>query len=270
MISNTNRLGRFTSSKIHVLLNYGSRQMTDEELVEFKKQNPKSQKKTIEDGFGSGALTYIRQRRAERSLGRSIDTNFYNQAMCWGKFCEAYLYWKDGLLGFEYSLVSKESILHPDYPYWAGSPDLKKKECGSEIKCYYPENFYNYSSMLIMEDFEKFKKDFKEEYWQIVSNACILGFDRGEAIAFMPTETQLIEMRHLIENTNFIEKNMQDDQWKYRFIYEKPIEELPYIPDGIEYPNLVKWEFEIPEEDKELLTKRVIEAEELLVSGTLI
>jgi hypothetical protein len=45
---------------------------------------------------------------------------------------------------------------------------------------------------------------------------------------------------------------------------------LPYIPDGIEYPNLVKWEFEIPEEDKELLTKRVIEAEELLVSGTLI
>ena len=47
MISNTNRLGRFTSSKIHVLLNYGSRQMTDEELVEFKKQNTKNKKKEV-------------------------------------------------------------------------------------------------------------------------------------------------------------------------------------------------------------------------------
>lgn len=270
MISNVNRIGRFTSSKIHVLLGTGSRPMTEEELKNHKLENPKSQKKNIDDGFSAGALTYIKQRRAERSLGRSIDTNFYNQAMSWGKFCEAYLYWKEGLLGFEYSLTSQESMLHPEYPFWAGSPDLKKKDCGSEIKCYYPENFYNYSSVLILEDLEKLKKDFKEEYWQIVSNACIMGFDKGEAIAFMPTESQLIEMRRLIEYTDFIEKKMNDDQWKYRFIYEKPIEELPYIPDGIEYPNLVKFEFEIPKEDKELLTKRVIEAEEYLISGKLI
>lgn len=270
MISNKNRLGRFTSSKVSTLLVWGSRPMTDEELSQFKKENPKSQKRNIDDGFGAGALTYIRQRRAERSLGRSIDTNFYNQSMCWGKFCEAYLYWKEGLLGFEYSLVSQETLLHPDYPFWGGSPDLTKKDCGSEIKCYYPENFYNYSSMLLMEDLDKFKKEFKEEYWQIISNACILGYDKGEAIAYMPTEEQLLDMRNLIENTDFIEKNMKDDAWKYRFIYEKPMEELPYIPNGIEYPNLIKFEFEIPKEDKELLTKRVIEAEELLVSGKLI
>ena len=32
MISNVNRIGRFTSSKIHVLLGTGSRPMTEEEL----------------------------------------------------------------------------------------------------------------------------------------------------------------------------------------------------------------------------------------------
>lgn len=267
MINNANRIGRLTSSKISVLTVMGSREMTDEELEAHKKENPKSRKKNIESGFGAGAITYIRQRRAERSLGRSIDTAFYSQAMSWGKFCEAYLFWKKGLIGLEYSLVSQDTVIHPEYPFWSGSPDLVTKMKLAEIKCYYPENFYYYSSVLISEDLVALKKDFREEYWQIISNACILKKERGEAIAFMPTEEQLIEMRQLVEETDFVEKQMKDDPWKYRFIAEKPMYELPYIPAGIEYPSLVKFEFEIPKEDKEFLTQRVIEAEALLVSG---
>lgn len=267
MISNVNRIGRFTSSKIHVLMTYGNRPMTEEELKAHKLENPKSQKRNIEDGFGAGALTYIKQRRAERSLVRSIDTNFYNQSMAWGKCMEAYLYWEKGLLGFEYSLTSQETLLHPEYNFFSGSPDLITEHFGSEIKCYYPENFYNYSSCLLMKDVDLLKKEFKEEFWQIVANSCILEKEYGEAIAFMPTESQLIEVRRLIEETDFIEKYVKDDQWKYRFIYEKPIEELPYIPNSSQYPSLVKFKFKIPQEDKDLLIKRILEAEELCVSG---
>lgn len=267
MISNVNRIGRFTSSKIHVLLGTGSRPMTEEELKAHKLENPKSQKRNIDDGFSAGALTYIKQRRAERSLGRSIDTNFYNQAMSWGKCMEAYLFWKKGLLGFEYSLASKETILHPKYNFFAGSPDLITEQFGAEIKCYYPENFYNYSSCLLMEDINLLKDEFKQEYWQIVANSCILEKEYGEAIAFMPTESQLIEVREILESTDFIEKYIKDDQWKYRFIYEKPIEELPFISNKSAYPSLVKFMFKIPQDDKDLLIKRITEAEELCVSS---
>lgn len=245
MIASENRLGRFTSSKVYKLLSTGKGKY----------------------GFGDGALTYINQRKAERTLGRSVDTGAYNQTMAWGKVCEAYLCWKKELLGLEYSLVSQSTTIHTKYNFWSGSPDLITDKKISEIKCYYPENFYNYSKVLFTENLTDFRKDFKEEYYQIVSNAIIFNKSRGEAIAFIPTETQLIDLRDLIENKDFLSEIMGipiNKQWQYRFIYEKELYELPYIPDSIEYPNLVKFEFEIPIEDIILLTKAVLNAEKLL------
>jgi hypothetical protein len=215
-------------------------------------------------GFGAPAITYIEEKRAERFLGRSIDVAAYSQSMAWGKACEGYLFWKEGLLGLEYSLTSKETDVHTEYPFWSGSKDVETKDKVGEIKCFYPKNFFELSRDLILQDVTKIKENHKEVYWQVVSNAIINKKPKAEIIAFMPTEEQLMELRQLIDETNFIEEVLKDDPWKYRFISEKPIWELPYIPTGVDYPNLVKFEFEVNTDDIEFLTKAVVNAEFLL------
>jgi hypothetical protein len=66
MVEIVERIGRFTSSNIWKLTTVGTRKMTENELKEHKKQNPKSMKKNIDDGFGAPALTYIEEKRAHR------------------------------------------------------------------------------------------------------------------------------------------------------------------------------------------------------------
>ena len=52
------------------------------------------------------------------------------------------------------------------------------------------------------------------------------------------------------------------DQWKYKFIRDLPIEDLPFLPDDGYYKNINKFAFIVPEEDKELLESRILKAEE--------
>ena len=42
-----------------------------------------------------------------------------------------------------------------------------------------------------------------------------------------------------------------------QFINYATDEELPYLKEGKSYPNLISLEFEVPQEDKDLLTARV-------------
>jgi len=53
MVEIVERIGRFTSSNIWKLTTVGTRKMTESELKEHNKQNPKSMKKNIDDGFGA-------------------------------------------------------------------------------------------------------------------------------------------------------------------------------------------------------------------------
>lgn len=247
MINNANRMFRFTSSNNWKLTTTGK--------GEF--------------GFGAPALTYIGEKRAERSLGRSVDTGAYSQALTWGKICEYFAHkWE---LGMEYTLCSQDSIIHPKFNFWSGTPDVQTKNKVGEIKCFYPKAFYELSAALIQLkegslSLDEFKKEFKEVYWQVVSNAILLGKGVVEIISFTPTESQLIEIRRLIEETNILEE-LGIEIWQGRFIFEKPIYELPYIPNGIEFPNCVKFEFEIPINDVVFLTKCVCNAEKLLTNG---
>jgi len=82
----------------------------------------------------------------------------------------------------------------------------------------------------------------------------------------MPSEKQLIQMREEIETTNVLEK-LGIEPWQGRFIIEKEIYNLPYIPEGIEYPNFVNFEFVVPADDIIFLTKCVLDAEKLLTNG---
>jgi len=244
MVEVKERIGRFTSSQIWKLTT-----------------SDRSGK-----GFGSPALTYIEEKRAERSLGRSIDLGAVSQSLTWGKIMEYYC--NKFHLDISYTLCSNVTDVHPKYKFWSGSKDATKTDTAVEIKCFEPKNFYQLSMALLKLDagkitLDNFKKDFKEVYWQVISNAIILNKPFCEIIIYTPTEEQLIQIRQEIEETNVLEK-LGIEPWQGRFIIEKDVYNLPYIPNGIEYPNFVKYRFQPIAEDVIFLNQRVLMAEKLL------
>lgn len=238
------RIGRFTSSNIHKLMT--------------KDRSGK--------GFGAPAKTYIEEKRAERFLGRSVELGTSSQEMTWGKVME---YWAfENVMGLEYSLCSKDTIVHPKYRFWTGTPDYTKENTAGEMKCFYPKRYYTLSKALLeLNDskisLEEFKGEFGEIYWQVVSNASILGFDNCEIMAFTPTEEQLLQIREEIEETNLLEL-AGVELWQGRFIVESPLHNLPYIPSHSKWPNMVKFTFQPTKEDLDSLEGNVIKAEKLL------
>lgn len=255
IIENKDRVGRFTSSQVYKLIGMGSKPMTKEELADFKIQNPGSKKRNKSCGFSQLGLTYISEKKLERRMGRSLDVGSYSQPAAWGNFMELVIF---NLLGLEYTIESLTTVLHPDKflgKYWGGSVDLTVPNVKvAEIKCYQPKNFGFYADCLMKKDIELFKKEFSAEYWQIISNSVIHNVDLGEAILYMPFESEMEEIKQLATDYE------GDEKWKYRFIAEKPISELPCLPDGGYYDNIVKFEFNIPKEDKKFLISRIKEA----------
>ena len=241
-MNNEFRRGRFTSSMVYTLIKGG---------------------RGKNDVFSAPGLNYIQEKNIERRIGSCIDGGAHTQSLAWGNFMELTVY---SILGTQYQISSKETKLHPKYgDFWAGSTDLFTAnpktgalESIAEIKCYQKKNFALYTDCLLKKDTEVFKNDFPKEYWQIVSNAIINEVEIGEAITYMPYVSEAEDIRQLAEDYD------GDDQWKYKFIRDLPVSELPFIPDGGYYNNINKFAFVIPDEDKILLTNRVLEASELL------
>jgi hypothetical protein len=236
-MNNGSRSGRFTSSKVWQLIDSG-------------------RAKDVE--FSAKGIKYIQEKVFESRFETTLDTAPYNEAMAWGNLMEQYVY---ELIGFEYRLASKDTLVHPEYDFWSGTPDCiygrnDVDEGISEIKCYGKKKFAMYVDCMEKGDVELFKKEFPQEYWQIVSNACIMDLPRGEALAFMPYRSQYEEIKEIAENME------GSDIWKYRFIIEKNINDLNFLPDDGYYDSINKFEFKIPRVDKMLLTSRIKLAQE--------
>lgn len=259
-MNNKNRIGFFTSSQMSRLIDFESRPMTDSELKMHKNQNPGSRKKNIEiDGFAKPGKTYIQEVFLERQMNRPIDTVVKTQAMKWGSLMEVVLF---SLLGLGYSMTHKQTIKHKKHSeFWSGTPDLIAKGIKiGEIKCFQPKNFALLSLCLLKKDIQLFKEEFPKEYWQCVSNAILCDLRRAEIIAYMPYKSELEEIIGQIENTNFLEMNGLDPQ-DYYFMSRNDIDSLAYLPDDSPMQNINSFEFEIPKEDIEFLTQRVVDAE---------
>jgi hypothetical protein len=237
ILKNTNRYGNFTSSEIFKLIS-----------------RDKSGK-----GFGAPALTYIEERNLEFKLSRSLDTDVYTRDMAWGIFLERRVY---ELLPFGYALQSDITNSHPTIPFWRGSADLTFEDLKiAEIKCYQPKKFAKYTDAIMAGDLQKFKEEFVQEYWQLVSNAIINKVPNAEAISYMPYKSDLHLIREMADLYD------EPDNWKYRFIAEGEDNTLAFLPNGGYYKDLNRFEFEVPQEDIELLTYRVQQAGEMLIKN---
>ena len=88
------RKGKITASECYVLLNNSKVAMTEEELAEWKKANPKSRVTTKEVPFSSGTYTYLDEKVAELFMPENAFLEYMeeckpsNRAMQWGTFFE--------------------------------------------------------------------------------------------------------------------------------------------------------------------------------------
>jgi hypothetical protein len=241
MINNTHRIGNFTSSEIVALTTKG--------------KDKKS--------FGAPALTYIKETNMERLLGRSLTTEADARPLSWGKLLEPLVFDR---LGIEYVLSSKETIVHPTIPFWAGSPDGRTIDATVDFKA--PLTLKSFlqlvqplyeglTGMDAMNAVREEHKDGEKFYWQIVSNATIQGNRFGELIVYMPYLSELQEIRTTARH--------HEQAGKFKWVDYASDDELPYLIDGGHYKNLNIIRFEIPEADKKLLTDCVLKAGEMLL-----
>lgn len=275
--SNKERVGNATSSEIVALLSMGSRPMTDLELEEHKKQNPKSRKTTIECWPGPAALTYIRECNFERRHGRSITADIDARPLSWGTLAEQFVF--DHKLGHEYILCSDITLSHPTIKHWKGSPDALKttpKKVVSDVKC--PQTLTSFST-LIEPSFHGLKgkewmdairfgftgkdgieypkhSDGEKFYWQLVSNAAITESTHAELIVFCPFEDDIDRIRLMAQ---------ENGDGKFMWIAFATLEQLPYLKKSGAYEDVYVIQFEVPKEDITLLTSRVIQMGRMLI-----
>lgn len=137
------RNGRFTGSEMHKLMTGGKREMTEQELAEYKEANPKGKRTTIDVMFGDTALSYIFSKACDVVFGRDEDEQFVSQDMLRGQMLEPIAFEKfKELKEAEFMTVEKTSFFV--YGDNAGaSPDgLVNKDAVLEIKAPRPPKFF--------------------------------------------------------------------------------------------------------------------------------
>lgn len=230
ILENENRIGRFTSSQIWKLMRPGKGKRI----------------------FGEIALSYIQDKRYERMLGRSIDSESNARPLEWGKLMEIYVFKER--LGLEYKLSSKQTVVHPSYPdIWSGSIDTAVgKKVVSDIKC--PFTMREFASLVHGGTIESLRVDSdmgEKYYWQLVSNCIIAGCDTAELLIYVPYKKDLKAIQEYLSGF-------------CKWIQYASEMELPWINEGGRFTDLTKIKFNIPTEDKAILTERVVAAGALL------
>ena len=271
------RNGNFSSSECVALFSPGSRAMTESELAQYKLENPKGRKTTIEDGFGKAAITYINQCNMERRLGRSLDNELDAKPTNWGKFLEPLLF---SLLDGDYTYNSMDTLTHPELDMWVGTPDgfkITENKTVVDTKCPFTlESFCKlisplYNDLEGMEAMNALRNGYTDKtglfqpphtdaekyYWQIVSNACIDDCTHGELIVYCPYESELSVIQAAAA---------QSGNPSAYFIANGSPKSLPSIPDDGFYKNINIISFEIPQSDKDLLTEKIKEASKYLIN----
>lgn len=256
------RFGRFTSSQIGRLCALGKRPMTDEEKAEDKRLNPKSKKTTIEGGFSATGLSYIEEKVYEERLGRRIQNESSSRPTSYGRCSEIFLF---GKLDISHVLTSEVTIDHESIENWSGSPDGYIKSNG-EITVFDIKNPYTLieycrmADICISKDVAKFKEEYPLYYWQLVSGAILIKAKYGKIIIGMPYLSELPFLREIAENSDESEKF--EFYWISAAIASGKVQNIPHILPNTYYKDTYSLNFEVPKEDVEFLTQRVLLANE--------
>lgn len=240
-MNNELRYGRFTSSEIYKLTKKG---------------------RAKDDLFGEPAKKYIRSRLFERKLKRSLNSSSSARPLQWGKCVEQICF---DMLPTEYTLNSQDTIIHPQYPFIAGTPDVLKqrpKKAVGDIKC--PETLESFCTLIEAYNKGGFVEiidthnDGEKFYWQLVNNAILTDSECAELIVFAPSD----------EHYDSIIAEAQ--LWGFNWISYAPKSDLPFLTNDSEYQSLNILSVDIPQSDKDRLIDLAIKAEAMISSTPLI
>lgn len=213
------RIGRFTASEIHRLMEPAKREMTADELKARPKEGPGSSAKLISDysKLSPGALTYINEKVAEILTGQAKNSG-YAFPIVWGKEHE-----DEAAEHFTTvtGLQTEKVGFFPYTQYAGGSPDRLVSD-GSilEIKC--PYDSVNQIKYLMLTDHFDIRRNYFDYWCQCQCN-------------------MLFTERPLCHFATF-DPRMKEDKHKLTHIQ---------IPSDAEFHDLVR--AQIPKATKELL-----------------
>lgn len=235
------RLGTFSSSSIHKLMSSGR----------------------AAGSIGKPFYTYVEEKAFEHRLQRELQKEESAKPLKWGHLLENFAF---NELELQYKLISKTRYYHDSIPYWSGMPDCITEDRIVDIKSHWTLKAF----CTIVESYrgglEAFKAKHKDYYWQLLSNAILADKKIVEIVSFVPYKSQLEEIKEFVGSPQFTELKLYSGD--YYFLEFAQDNELPYLIEGGYYKNAERFEFEIPQEDKEHLTSRVklagVELEKLL------
>lgn len=213
--------------------------------------------------------TYITETQMEVRLGKSLNAEFWSKATSWGKLMEVLAF---NAISMEWNICSKETLLHLELgKFWSGTPDLKAEGKVAEVKGYEYKNFCQLTDVIISKDIQKFKALNKgKEYWQVVSNAAIMGVKKGAIVSYMPFEKDFEMIKVFLgqlDGTKPHELELHDEcSW---LMFKEPAD-VCLLPDDGYYNDLNVFEFDIREEDIKILTERVKEDSKYLLDLNLV
>jgi hypothetical protein len=203
------------------------------------------------------ANEYVLEKNFERKLKRSLSSEVNSKPINWGHLCEPFAF---DLLDTSYLIESKKTLSHPEIPYWLGTPDVLKN-CSSvvgDIKCPYTlKSFCQLVSCINENDLRKNHEQGEKYFWQLISNACVLGIEKVELIIYCPFESDLEEIKQIAINSG--EPN-------YYFVtYSQG--ELPFLIEGSDFKNINILSFEAKKEYKKQLNNAVLKYGKDLISA---
>lgn len=204
-------------------------------------------------GIGSTGLTYIEEKKMEAKLGRQLQKEVHSRPASWGTFVQHRV--TNVLLDTGCKPTKDVRRVHPTISNWSGAEDYLRHDAIGEIKCFELKKFCQAHEAASF-GYDSLRDECPEIFWQLVSNAILLGMNKAELCLYVPYQKELNAIREEAKesndpNVNWLAYNTNDD-------------ELPYLLDGGHYKNLSLFMFDIQEADKKLLTSRVVIAIKLL------
>ena len=184
--------GKISASECYLLLNNHKEAMTEDELAEWKKANPKSRTTTKEVPFSDGTFTYLNKKIAEFYMSDNAyleDTELHqanNRAMNYGTFWEDTARQRYSVeMGFEVYEVGFIPLKGFEV-YAGGSPDgMIREENGLiEIKCAF--NSEVHQDYLLFTKPEDLKEYNIQYYAQVQMNMMVTECDFCDFVAFDP------------------------------------------------------------------------------------
>ncbi len=183
------RKGKLTASEIYILLANHKEDMTEAELEQFKKDNPKSRVRTKEVPFSQGTFSYLDGKIAEQFMPNDAfleymeDCSPRSRAMDWGTLME-------DSARVRYQEETGNEVLDAPFvsfkgfeKFAGGSPDgIIRTEGIIEIKC--PFNPAIHIKHLLYETAEDLKVDNLQYYCQLQYNMICVEKETGIEVPF--------------------------------------------------------------------------------------